>query len=142
GGGAGRRLPGRLGRPRPGRGISDEGDVRVLAPVGGGGAGIDADRGLRLAYPDTAGARLFQALRYLDGGAFDQAREQLVDLRRRFPDGEEVVRAGERNMDAAVRARASPVAMFAQAFFREVRGDETGALEAYRAALAGGVAEP
>jgi len=122
--------------------LYDDGDVTVLAHVDRGRAWIDADRDFRLAYPDTARGELVRALRYLDRGAFDRARAQLRDVVRRFGDGEAAVRERERNVDSVVRSGTNPLASFAQAFFRESRGDEDGAREAYRDALAGGVREP
>lgn len=122
--------------------IYDDGHDVVFAHVERGRAWLEAYRAFRLAYPDTAGARLFLALSYLDGGALDPAREQLGEILRRFSDGETVVREGERNMETAARTGTKPLVSFALGFLREARGDEPAARGAYRAALAGGVAEP
>ncbi len=96
--------------------IYDDGHDIVFAHVDRGRAWFEAYRGFRLAYPDTAGARLFEALSYLDAGALDPAREQLHEILRRFPDGATVVRGGERNMEAAARTGAKPIVSFAPRF--------------------------
>ena len=92
-------------------------------------------------YPDVSRAQFFLGAAYLNGLAFEQARQKLRDVARRFPDGPTLLIQTEQRLAATGRPD-TPLVLFNVGFCREARGDGPGALYAYRKALAQGLADP
>ena len=122
--------------------IYDDGDAAVFAHVERGRTWIERFRAFTLAYPAVPRAQFFVGTIYLRAGEFDRARLQLRDVARRFPEGEAMMRDSERTLAAATRSANAALAWFGVGFYRDVRDDRQGAVEAYRAALHDGLREP
>ncbi len=121
--------------------IYDDKQAQVFAHVERGSAWIARYRALGLEYPATAGARSFLADVYLEANEFVRARETLADVIHRFPEARPSA-AGERAFAERARRSREPRDWFLVGFLRDATGDARGALEAYRTALAGGLASP
>jgi hypothetical protein len=101
---------------------------------------VAAYRALTLRYPDTARAQLFLANAYLQANRFDEAREHLRAVVRRYPDTAQMTALAEQRLAQAAQSGDQAAAWFGVGFYREVRDDVAGAVEAYRRALDRGLA--
>ena len=122
--------------------VYEDNQAAVFAHATRGREWVDRYRTFGLEYPENPRAQLFLANAYLSANRFDDARDHLQDVRRRYPDTSKMTDLAERELLKAAQSREDPVAWFGVGFYREVGGDTAGAVEADRRAVALGLAAP
>jgi hypothetical protein len=123
--------------------VYDDGRSAVFAHVERGRNWIDAYRAFALRYPDLPKAQLFLVNAYLNANEYVGAREHLREVLRRFPEVGAVSQQVEsRLLFDTARTPGDASAWFGVGFYRDVRGDGSGAAEAFRAALERGLGGP
>jgi hypothetical protein len=120
--------------------VYEDAQATVYAHVTRARAWVDAYARVALRYPDTPRAQLFLANAYLAANRFAEARDHLRGVTARFPDTTKATTLAEERLAAVARTRDDAAAWFGLGFYREVRGDTAEAADAYRRALARGLA--
>lgn len=141
-GGAYRTVLDSLGTSPQWRRVYDDGHSAVFAHVERGRTWVEAFERFTLTYPDNPGALFFEADARLAAHRFAEARELMRRGIERVAGRPPAASAAEGRLGESARSTNAPLLWFQLAFFRDVRDDAPGAVDAYAQSLAHGLPEP